>query len=159
MSLPPDQCNLELDTGKPRSTALALPAERLPQMSSTITCELSEADSDIADDNTGFTTVTRRRKKRNHRDSSRSDSTIITNKPPISSALTVLYSPGDAVSVSSCNKLKLSELVNALTSGQITEIRVNQRRIIIAVDTTTRQAYATLLQQTGIWDQRPLNTK
>lgn len=135
-------------TGVPAAAASALGVPVCPPSpTSTVSDYLSPNDSEMTDDDVGFTLVTKRRTKRHRRESSGSVSTIITSKTP-AQLYTVLFSPGDAISVSGCNKVQLSLSLDSLTSGQITEIRVNQRKNVIAVDATTTEASALLLQQT-----------
>lgn len=52
--------------------------------------------------------------------------------------------------MSSFNRIRLPIFIGSLSSGQITEIRVYQRKNVTAVDATTPEARTTVLQQTSI---------
>lgn len=57
-------------------------------------------------------------------ESSDSASTIIASKPTVEPYI-VFFSSGDTIPGSDCNKVKLSQFLDTLTSGRVTEIRVD----------------------------------
>lgn len=149
---PSNSINVDL----PLSTATGLREEAqlhppIPSTSSTVSYDPTGSESETTNDDEGFTTVRRRRPKR-HRNISDSDSTVITSKPLTVPPFTVIILPEPSVSVSTYNTVKLSRCLDSLVPGQITEIRLNRRKNVIAVDTASAAACDTLLQQTILCD-------
>lgn len=102
--------------------------------------------SSFTDDEGPFQEVMSKGTKRSRRESIGEDTNIVV--PP---SRTVLFAP-NAVggNVRNINKQVLSEHLDSIAPGQVAEARVNVRKNVIAVDTTTPSAVHVLLATTAL---------